>query len=245
VLTVFLSIPLIRRVSRRHMLFLGLSVMSLGMLLMCVSTHFFYSARAIPSILSILLVVLGFEIGPGPLFFILASEAFPPPILHAGLSLANQLAWVCNIAITFLFPVMTAQIGTAATFGVFFLLCVGSIIGYYFLLPPATEDAEIVQPSPSTGADSQPNFGQDWPADEEEEELARAQMEEQMVGDVEAQMPMRHHKKGSGVELAPSPPPMLLTHSASPPHSAQQQFAADWQEAAAARPPFPSHRQSI
>jgi SP family galactose:H+ symporter-like MFS transporter len=51
------------------------------------------------------------------LFFVLASEQFPPTVRSEGLSLSNALAWLFNIAIVFSFPVIKGVLGSAATFG--------------------------------------------------------------------------------------------------------------------------------
>lgn len=139
---------MIRAMSRRTMMLIGLSIILVGLTLITVAFSFFSNARAIPSILAIVLFILGYEIGPGPLFYILAAEAFPTSILHAGLSLANQLAWVFNILITFLFPLLTDAIGGGGTFGLFLLACIITIVGYFFLLPHDT-DQHVLVPSES------------------------------------------------------------------------------------------------
>lgn len=117
------------------MLFIAHGIMALGLGLITLAFAFFPEQRAIPSIFAIVLFILGFEIGPGPLFFVLASEVFPPTILHAGLSFANQLAWLCNILITFLFPLLSNAIGASGTFGIFLIVCILSVLGYIVLLP--------------------------------------------------------------------------------------------------------------
>lgn len=130
--------------SRRSMMLIAQSIMTVGLLLITLAFAFFSESRAVPSIISILLFLLGFEIGPGPLFFILAAEVFPPPILHAGLSFANQVAWIFNIAITFLFPVLNNAIGAAGTFCIFLGVSVLTIIGYIQLLP-ADSDRNVIE----------------------------------------------------------------------------------------------------
>ena len=46
----------------------------------------------------------------------LASEQFPPSVRSEGLSLSNALAWLCNIAVVFSFPIIIQAVGSAATF---------------------------------------------------------------------------------------------------------------------------------
>ena len=63
-----------------------------------------------------MLFILGFEIGPGGLFFIMASESFPQRVRGKALVFANALSWVLNIFISTSFPVVSQLLGTAATF---------------------------------------------------------------------------------------------------------------------------------
>ena len=53
--------------------------------------------------------LLAFETGPGPLFFIIASETFPTTIRNEALALANVLQAVFNIAVSFGFPSTAAR----------------------------------------------------------------------------------------------------------------------------------------
>jgi hypothetical protein len=147
--SVLISMPLIRHFPRRTLMLVATGIMTLGVALMAVSSAFFAAHRAIPSILAILLFVFGFELGPGPLFFVLAAEAFPSPILHAGLSLSNQMAWLFNVAVSFLFPLMNVALGTAGTFGVFVLINIAVLLAYTAALPRHVEHTRITAPSAS------------------------------------------------------------------------------------------------
>jgi len=138
-IAVLFSLPLIRKYSRRHMMLGALLIMASGMALISIVHASIPSRRAIPSIVAILLFILGFEVGPGPLFFILAAEAFPTHILHAGLNLSNQCAWLFNILVTFCFPLLTQATGSATTFGIFCIICLATCAALYFLLPLGVE----------------------------------------------------------------------------------------------------------
>ena len=91
-----------------------------------------HKGLAIVAIIGMLLFILGFESGPGPLFFVMASQDFPPELVDQGTSVANILMWVLNIAIAFFFPIITGSLGAATTF---IILCVFQIICMvYFLM---------------------------------------------------------------------------------------------------------------
>ena len=59
--------------------------------------------------------LLGFETGPGPLFYVMATQDFPPELVNQGLSLSNILLYVLNIALSFTFPIITEAIGAGYT----------------------------------------------------------------------------------------------------------------------------------
>ena len=60
--------------------------------------------------------LLGFETGPGPLFYVMATQDFPPHLVNQGLSLSNILLYVLNIALSLSFPMITEAIGAGFTF---------------------------------------------------------------------------------------------------------------------------------
>lgn len=68
------------------------------------------------AIIGMLLFILGFESGPGPLFFVMASQDFPPELVDQGTSVANILLWLFNIVIAFFFPLITDSLGGGVTF---------------------------------------------------------------------------------------------------------------------------------
>lgn len=214
-------------------------IMTVGMLLMSATSLWFASSRAVPSIVAILLVVFGFELGPGPLFFVLAAEAFPANILHAGLSLSNQLAWACNIAITFLFPLMTTQLGTGGTFGVFLLINIATLIAYAAALPHHVEHAVITaSPSPVSVVLA-------LAEEPEDEPIMDAADDGNPTGTGDKRRTNSEWKKSekAGIELAPSPPAAGSGAAVGP---AAPQKSANWlpdQRAVSSSPPYQAKDQ--
>ena len=67
-------------------------------------------------IASIILYMGGFEAGPGPLFFLMASETFPPQVRSEALTVANILCNLFNIFTSFMFPVLKDAMGIGNVF---------------------------------------------------------------------------------------------------------------------------------
>ena len=123
-LTVFIFMVIVDRLSRRAIFMIALSIMLVGTLTLISS--FLIKGISVVAIMGMLLFILGFESGPGPLFFVMASQDFPPELVDQGTSVANILMWVLNILIAFFFPIITTSLGGAATFIIlagFQLLC--------------------------------------------------------------------------------------------------------------------------
>ena len=67
-LTVFIFMAIVDRMSRRTIFLIALSIMIVGSLILI--TSFVKQGLAILAIVGMLLFILGFESGPGPLFFV-------------------------------------------------------------------------------------------------------------------------------------------------------------------------------
>ena len=80
VLMVSLSVNLINKFGSRLLMITGLIFISVGLSLIGAGDVVFYNhveISALTAIGGVFVFILGFQIGPGPMFFVLASEAFP------------------------------------------------------------------------------------------------------------------------------------------------------------------------
>ena len=133
---VSISIFLIDRLGRRILMLSGLAAMIVAATMMGVNYLVTDGkGNATVSTISILLYLAGFESGPGPLFFLMASEAFPVDIRSEALTLSNLLCNLMNIFTSFTFPVLLVAFGSGF---VFLFYATVSVIGFafvYFMLP--------------------------------------------------------------------------------------------------------------
>ena len=140
-LSVFVSSALIERMGRRTLMLVGLcgmalSLLGLGMVFAILPLG--DPTRGISALAFIMGYLFFFEVGPGPLFFVMASESFPESIKSNAIGLANGASWIYNIMVVFLFPSLTKVFGdpedptegdimsgTATMFIVFSVVCAG------------------------------------------------------------------------------------------------------------------------
>ena len=90
-LAVGISIYLIDRLGRRVLMLGGLGAMLVACILMGINANMDLTSPILP-VLAMMIYLAGFESGPGPLFFLMASEAFPQDVRNEGLALSN----LCN-----------------------------------------------------------------------------------------------------------------------------------------------------
>jgi sugar porter (SP) family MFS transporter len=142
-LSVFVSFLLVDRLGRRPLILFALALMASAALLFSIASRegLLETKIAQPlEIAAILSFILAFEIGPGPLFFVMATEAFPKEISKSGLSFTNGLSWIFNLLVSFGFPILKSDnvAGISGTFLVFagagYVACL-----LIFLLLPETK----------------------------------------------------------------------------------------------------------
>lgn len=81
-----------------------------------------------------ILYILGFEIGPGPLFYVMATQDFPKNLVDQGLALSNTLLYLFNITISFVFPILNSSLGAGITFSILCGFQVISLIYFGFTM---------------------------------------------------------------------------------------------------------------
>lgn len=87
---------------------------------------------AFVALAGMILYILGFEVGPGPLFYVMATQDFPKDLVNQGLSLSNTTLYILNITISFVFPLMNSSLGAGVTFTILCGFQVLSLIYFGF-----------------------------------------------------------------------------------------------------------------
>ncbi len=130
VLMTIIAVALIDKVGRRPLLLVG----NIGMMvsLACLSLSFLLHGNSEVlkwvGVSSVFTFVSFFAISLGPIFWIIISEVYPLRIRGFAMSVATAIAWVSNLIVSFSFPVMLAKFGIGATFGMYSLLALASLI---------------------------------------------------------------------------------------------------------------------
>jgi SP family galactose:H+ symporter-like MFS transporter len=115
------SIRLVDRVGRRVLLTVSLAGM-LGSLLLLGLTFVTDLSSAL-TLACILLYIVSFAIGMGPVFWVLLGEIFPPRERAEGVAAGSTVNWLANFAVSLVFLPLVGWIGQGETFWLFAVVC--------------------------------------------------------------------------------------------------------------------------
>ena len=102
------SVVLVERLGRRALLLGGTSVMAVSCVVL---TYALYMNYAYLSIGCVLTFVAFFEVGLGPIAWLMIAEIFPSRARAAGMSVAVATNWLLTFSIGYAFPVMNSALG--------------------------------------------------------------------------------------------------------------------------------------
>lgn len=131
--------PFIKKFKRRTLYIWTYAGLTIGNLIMSLS--YFLNVTSL-SIVGIVVFLLMFELGPGCLFWIVASEAFPSEIRDGGMSFSVSMDNLANIAVTFCFPILEEAVGAKYCFILFMGICAFGTVFTYFFLPETSGDLD-------------------------------------------------------------------------------------------------------
>jgi len=133
-LVTVLAMWLVDRLGRRPLFVLGFAgtAACLATIALAVGTP----ALAWLSLAALLGYIAFFAVSLGPLPWLYMAELFPLTLRVRGMALASFANWSCNFLVVFLFPIVVAWAGIAATFWIFCGCCV---FGVFFALRFAPE----------------------------------------------------------------------------------------------------------
>lgn len=75
------------------------------------------------------------QVGFGPVSWLLISEVFPLEVRSEGMALAVQNNFFWNLVVSLLFSVELDYIGASASFGIFFVIAVASLVFVHLFVP--------------------------------------------------------------------------------------------------------------
>jgi SP family galactose:H+ symporter-like MFS transporter len=127
------ALPLVDRVGRRPLLLASLGGMALSLALFGVA--FTTDAGSGLSIVCLVGFILAFELGMGPIFWLLIAEIFRPDVKATGVAACTALNWLSNFAVGLAFPSVAAWLGEGETFWIFAVSCALGLVFVHRFVP--------------------------------------------------------------------------------------------------------------
>jgi sugar porter (SP) family MFS transporter len=131
VIATFIAIGLVDKVGRRKFLLAGALVMGISLTAVALCFQYSYFENYVVLIF-MLLYVAAFGCTLGAVTWVYLSEIFPNLIRGLALSIATLSLWLADFLVTYTFPIMTKQLGTATTMFCYAGLCAVAFV--YMLL---------------------------------------------------------------------------------------------------------------
>ncbi|MDL2171146.1 MULTISPECIES: sugar porter family MFS transporter [Asaia] len=136
-LATFIAVGLVDKWGRKPILYIGFSVMALGMAALAVllNTDMSGETSKFIAIFLLLLFCTGFAMSAGPLMWVLCSEIQPMQGRNLGISLSTLTNWITNMVVGASFLTLMNTFGTSGTFWLFAGLNASFIVLTFAFVP--------------------------------------------------------------------------------------------------------------
>ncbi len=134
-LTTLLAVFLLDRVGRRPLLLGGIVGMFITLIGMGVIFLIGPGNIGVLVLICLILYIVSFAIGMGPVFWLMSSEIFPTRLRAIGGSLSTIANWAGNLLISITFLSLIGTLGKPLTFWLYALLAVAAFVFCWFLIP--------------------------------------------------------------------------------------------------------------
>jgi sugar porter (SP) family MFS transporter len=131
------AIFLLDRVGRRPLLLVGIAGQIVGLAALGAAFHFKQLSSSIGDIAigSLVVYVVCFAFGIGPIFWLLISEIYPLAVRGAAMSVATVANWGMNLVVAVTFLTLAGAVGHAWTFWIYGVITIGAWLFIYKLVP--------------------------------------------------------------------------------------------------------------
>jgi len=133
--TTLISIALVERLGRRTLYLINLPLLCISNITLGFDYQFIDGpTQGYVAMVCFAIFILGFEAGPGSLFWISITELFPNSIRDEAVATINFLQWGCNLLLSLTFPVLTQSLGLGVVYWIFSGVGIVGTIIIFFLL---------------------------------------------------------------------------------------------------------------
>jgi sugar porter (SP) family MFS transporter len=149
------AILLLDKLGRRFFLIAGTSILTVAL----VGLGIFFASSSIQhsvgwlALVCLLVYIMGFAMGLGPVFWLMISEIFPLQMRGPAMAVCTMFNWGLNFAISYTFLTLTDSITKQGTFWLYAFFGVCAVI-FFATVVPETKDRSLEQIQADLGADA-------------------------------------------------------------------------------------------
>jgi sugar porter (SP) family MFS transporter len=129
----FVALGVVDRGGRRPLMLFGAAGLAIIYLVLGYCYH--ASVTGLPMLLLVLSAIACYSMSLAPVTWVVISEIFPNRIRGAAMSVAVSSLWIACFILTYTFPMLNAQLGSAGTFWLYAVICVLGFVFIFFKLP--------------------------------------------------------------------------------------------------------------
>jgi sugar porter (SP) family MFS transporter len=149
------AILLLDKLGRRFFLIAGTSTLTvalIGLGIFFASTGVQHTVKWL-ALACLLIYIMGFAVGLGPVFWLMISEIFPIQMRGPAMAVCTMFNWGLNFAISYTFLTLTGAITKQGTFWLYAAFGVCAVV-FFVTLVPETKDRSLEQIQSDLGADA-------------------------------------------------------------------------------------------
>jgi sugar porter (SP) family MFS transporter len=129
----FVALGVVDRAGRRPLMLFGSAALAViyGAMGFCYHSN----VQGLPMLLLVLAAIGCYAMSLAPVTWVVISEIFPNRIRGAAMAVAISSLWIACFLLTYTFPLLNAQLGSAGTFWLYGAICAAGFVFVFFKLP--------------------------------------------------------------------------------------------------------------
>ena len=162
------AILLLDKLGRRFFLITGTSILTVAL----IGLGLFFESKSIQqnvswlALVCLLVYIMGFAVGLGPVFWLMISEIFPLQMRGPAMAVCTMFNWGFNFLISYTFLTLTSAITKQGAFWLYAFFGACAVI-FFATMVPETKDRSLEQIQSDLGSDADEKLSRDRAGDPE------------------------------------------------------------------------------
>ena len=129
----FVALGVVDRAGRRPLMLFGSA--ALAVIYLAMGLCYFSGVKGLPMLLLVLAAIGCYAMSLAPVTWVVISEIFPNRIRGAAMAVAVSSLWIACFLLTYTFPMLNSELGSAGTFWLYGAICAAGFVYIHAKLP--------------------------------------------------------------------------------------------------------------